>query len=102
MHVNDYYKKVKDVYYINVELGELGKHGITLPPNMQGLTEDQISDLKLHDTSTDKCVPSGGIREVKDPMSKRNGQGMFNNGLQRLNKATRFEGRGSPPPCQRV
>ena len=42
---------------------------------MQGLTEEQISDLKLHDSWADKCVPSGGAREVKDPMSKRNGQG---------------------------
>ena len=66
------------MYLLNTaELEELGKHGITLPPNMQGLTEDQISDLKLKDSWTDKCVPSGGVREVKDPMSKRNGQGML-------------------------
>ena len=44
---------------------------------MQGLTEDQISDLKLKDSWADKCVPSAGVREVKDPMSKRNGQGML-------------------------
>ena len=61
--------------FMNLELEELGKHGITLPPNMQGLTEEQISDLKLHDSWADKCVPSGGSKEVKDPMSKRNGQG---------------------------
>lgn len=42
---------------------------------MQGLTEEQISDLKLHDNWSDKCTPSGGYNECKDPMSKRNGQG---------------------------
>ena len=75
-----------NVCYINLEMEELAKHGITLPPNMQGLTEDQISDLKLHDTWADKCVPSGGVREVKDPMSKRNGQGVSNSGYHWLKK----------------
>jgi hypothetical protein len=30
-------------------MDELAKHGVTLPPNMQGLTDDQIVDLKLKD-----------------------------------------------------
>lgn len=63
------------IIFAVLELEELAKHGITLPPNMQGLTEEQISDLKLHDTWSDKCTPSGGYNECKDTMSKRNGQG---------------------------
>uniref|UniRef100_A0A1A8P1K1 Chromosome 21 open reading frame 59 n=1 Tax=Nothobranchius rachovii TaxID=451742 RepID=A0A1A8P1K1_9TELE len=31
------------------EISELADHGITLPPNMQGLTEEQIVELKLTD-----------------------------------------------------
>ncbi|XP_028413169.1 cilia- and flagella-associated protein 298-A-like [Dendronephthya gigantea] len=75
---------------LNYELEELGKHGITLPPNMQGLTEDQITDLKLRDSWADKCVPSGGFREVKDPMSKRNGQAPMENMTEIINR-TRSE-----------
>ena len=54
---------------------ELAKHGITLPPNMQGLTEEQISELNLHDEWEDECIPQGGITENKDPLGKRNGKG---------------------------
>ena len=54
---------------------ELAKHGITLPPTMQGLTEEQLSDLKLHDDWEDECIPQGGITENKDPLGKRNGKG---------------------------
>ena len=56
---------------------ELAKHGITLPPNMQGLAEEQISELNLHDEWEDECIPSGGVVENKDPLAKRNGKGMF-------------------------
>jgi hypothetical protein len=41
-------------------MDELAKHGVTLPPNMQGLTDDQIVDLKLKDEWGEKCIPSGG------------------------------------------
>ncbi|XP_031569333.1 cilia- and flagella-associated protein 298-like [Actinia tenebrosa] len=59
---------------LNYEMEELAKHGITLPPNMQGLTEEQISDLRLRDEWEDKCSPSGGYVETKDPLTKRNGR----------------------------
>ncbi len=58
-------------------MGELSEHGISLPPNMQGLTEEQIEDLKLIDEWEDKCVPSGGAIEKKDPIGRRNGQGLY-------------------------
>nr|XP_022292400.1 UPF0769 protein C21orf59 homolog [Crassostrea virginica]XP_022295458.1 UPF0769 protein C21orf59 homolog [Crassostrea virginica] len=62
------------VQRICAEMEELANHGITLPPNMQGLTEDQIEDLKLKDEWAEKCVPQGGVRENKDPIGRRNGQ----------------------------
>lgn len=55
---------------------ELAKHGIFLPPNMQGLTDEQISDLRLKDEWEDKCNPSGGYVECKDPVGRRNGRGL--------------------------
>ncbi|CAH1800254.1 unnamed protein product [Owenia fusiformis] len=55
------------------EVESLSKHGITLPPNMQGLTDDQITDLKLKDEWEDKCIPSGGAVFKKDDIGRRNG-----------------------------
>ncbi|GLD46449.1 UPF0769 protein [Lates japonicus] len=55
------------------EIPELADHGITLPPNMQGLTEEQIVELKLRDEWEDKCVPSGGPVFRKDEIGRRNG-----------------------------
>ncbi|XP_055011540.1 cilia- and flagella-associated protein 298-like [Boleophthalmus pectinirostris] len=59
---------------ICAEITELADHGITLPPNMQGLTEDQIVELKLIDEWEEKCVPSGGPVLRQDEIGKRNGQ----------------------------
>lgn len=56
------------------EIPELADHGITLPPNMQGLTEEQIVELNLIDEWEDKCVPSGGPVLRKDEIGRRNGQ----------------------------
>ena len=53
----------------------LAKHGITLPPNMQGLTDEQIEELKLVDEWADKCRPSGGDVFRKDDIGRRNGIG---------------------------
>jgi len=55
------------------ELEQLADHGITLPPNMQGLTEDQISDLKLVDEWANTCEPQGGSVFKKDDIGRRNG-----------------------------
>ncbi|XP_039250425.2 cilia- and flagella-associated protein 298-like [Styela clava] len=56
------------------EMEFLAKHGTTLPPNMQGLTDDQIVDLKLKDEWVEKCIPSGGAVFCKDDIGRRNGQ----------------------------
>jgi hypothetical protein len=53
----------------------LAKHGITLPVNMQGLTEEQITDLKLVDEYADKCIPMDGYVEEEDGTGRRNGRG---------------------------
>ena len=47
-----------------------------LPPQMQGLTDDQISELHLVDEWADKCVPSGGCTDCSDPVGRRNGKGI--------------------------
>ncbi|XP_068186906.1 cilia- and flagella-associated protein 298 isoform X2 [Antennarius striatus] len=55
------------------EVKELADHGITLPPNMQGLAEEQIEELNLKDQWEDKCVPSGGSVFKRDEIGRRNG-----------------------------
>ncbi len=40
---------------------------------MQGLTEEQIAELKLKDEWQSKCIPSGGYKECKDPVGRRSG-----------------------------
>lgn len=57
------------------EIQELADHGILLPPNMQGLTEEQVVELNLRDEWEEKCVPSGGPVLRKDEIGRRNGQG---------------------------
>jgi DNA-directed RNA polymerase subunit E'/Rpb7 len=54
---------------------QLAKHGITMPPNMQGLTDEQIVELKLKDEWEEKCEPSGGHVFCKDDIGRRNGRG---------------------------
>jgi len=63
--------------FCNPEIKELAEHGTTLPPNMQGLTDEQIEELKLKDEWEDKCVPSGGSVFCKDDMGCRNGHGRY-------------------------
>lgn len=55
------------------EMSELADHGISLPPNMQGLTDDQIIELKLQDEWQERCIPSGGAEFRKDEIGRRNG-----------------------------
>lgn len=58
------------------EVEQLAEHGITLPPNMQGLTDEQIEELKLQDEWAEKCTPSGGHVFKKDDIGRRNGHGI--------------------------
>nr|CAH8863868.1 unnamed protein product [Trichobilharzia regenti] len=67
------YDGILKIHRICGEVEELSKHGVTLPPNMQGLTDEQVSDLKLEDEWGKKCTPSGGYVECKDEIGRRNG-----------------------------
>jgi len=67
------------------EIGELAKHGISLPPNMQGLTDEQVSELKLKDDWQQKCIPSGGIVQCKDEIGRRSGLAPLDNMQKVLN-----------------
>ncbi|CAH2219277.1 UPF0769 C21orf59 homolog [Pelobates cultripes] len=78
--VEDLIKQVAAIYNrrlkvdrLCLEIGELAEHGIIIPPNMQGLTDEQITELKLKDEWEDKCVPSGGSVFKKDEIGRRNG-----------------------------
>ena len=42
---------------------------------MQGLTDEQVVELKLKDEWADRCTPQGGVRENPDKVGVRNGQG---------------------------
>lgn len=56
------------------EIEELAKHGTMYPPEILGLTEEQVEELKLFDRWGEKCIPSGGFTLVKDPIGRRNGK----------------------------
>lgn len=77
------------VQRICAEMEELAEHGITLPPNMQGLTEEQVEELKLKDEWADKCVPQGGVRDNKDPIGRRNGQAPTEKMAEMMKKTTK-------------
>ncbi|XP_077261753.1 cilia- and flagella-associated protein 298 isoform X3 [Temnothorax americanus] len=56
------------------EIEELAKHGVMLPPDIMGLTDEQVEELKLKDEWADKCVPMGGWTFNRDKIGRRNGR----------------------------
>ncbi|CAF1069291.1 unnamed protein product [Adineta steineri] len=62
------------VHRICNEMSMLAKHGVTLPVNMQGLTDEQITELKLKDEYADTCIPMDGYVEEEDGTGRRNGR----------------------------
>lgn len=56
------------------ELDELAKHGPMFPPEILGLTEEQVDELKLVDEYAEKVIPSGGWTYNRDPVGRRNGR----------------------------
>lgn len=56
------------------EIEELAQYGTLYPPEILGLTEEQVQEMKLVDLWGDKCIPSGGFIETKDPVGRRNGK----------------------------
>ncbi|XP_058042460.1 cilia- and flagella-associated protein 298 [Ahaetulla prasina] len=69
------------------EMESLADNGIFLPPNMQGLTDEQIEELKLTDEWAKKCIPSGGSTFKKDDIGRRNGHAP-NEKMKQVLKAT--------------
>lgn len=63
--------KVRRICY---EIEELIKHGPMYPPEILGLTEEQVEELKLVDIWEEKVIPSGGWDYNKDPVGRRNGR----------------------------
>lgn len=59
---------------IAYEVDELIKYGPMYPPEILGLTEEQVEELKLVDPWEEKVVPSGGWVFNKDPVGRRNGR----------------------------
>uniref|UniRef100_A0A336M1Y3 CSON006831 protein n=1 Tax=Culicoides sonorensis TaxID=179676 RepID=A0A336M1Y3_CULSO len=55
------------------DMEELSNYGIALPPNMVGLTDEQIKELHLKDDFAENCTPSGGYSINEDPCKRRNG-----------------------------
>ncbi|KAJ8973739.1 hypothetical protein NQ317_014985 [Molorchus minor] len=74
-------KSVVDMYNGRLKIGricaemeELAKHGTLYPPEILGLTEEQVEELKLTDPWGEKSIPSGGFTYWKDPVGRRNGK----------------------------
>ncbi|TMW43424.1 hypothetical protein DOY81_011497 [Sarcophaga bullata] len=44
---------------------ELASHGTLLPPEMMGLTDEQVEELKLKDVWGEKCIPSGALYSTR-------------------------------------
>ena len=76
------------LYGCVTDVCELAKHGIALPPEMVGLTEEQVSELKLCDAQADTALPSGGYRHSPDPLGRRNGRAPNDKMSSVLQKAT--------------
>ena len=56
------------------EVKDLAKHGVVIKPELQGLTGDQVKELKLVDEYEEQCQPSGGFAYEQDPCQRRNGR----------------------------
>lgn len=65
----------------------MANYGCMLPPDMIGLTDEQVEELKLVDTWAESCVPSGGFNQTKDPVGRRNGHQPLPNMQEVLTKA---------------
>lgn len=56
------------------ELEELARHGPQLPPDILGLTDEQVAELRLVDEWAEKCTPMDGFQLCPDPVGRRNGR----------------------------
>ncbi|XP_044748915.1 cilia- and flagella-associated protein 298 [Coccinella septempunctata] len=77
------------VHRICCEIQELAKHGILYPPEILGLTPEQVEEMKLEDPYEEKCIPSGGFIINQDPIGRRNGRQPKKDMQEVLNKAVK-------------
>ena len=75
------------IFFDVSEIEQLADHGITLPPNMQGLTDEQIEELKLKDEWAEKCRPHDHI-VCPDDVGRRNGEGNKHFAIQLFHRLT--------------
>ena len=59
-------KFLPSLCFQNIEIEELKKHGTMLPPDIMGLTDEQVEELRLKDEWGEKCTPMGGFIFNKD------------------------------------
>lgn len=62
------------IHRICSELEDLSKHGVFLPLQMQGLTDEQIQELKLKDQWAEMHLTSENYVVKRDPVGRRNGK----------------------------
>lgn len=79
-------KTTKKTFHF-AEMEELANYGCMLPPDMMGLTDEQIDELKLADAWAETCMPSGGFNQTKDPVGRRNGRQPLPNMQEMLRKS---------------
>ena len=79
----------------------LAKHGICLPPNMQGLTDEQVEELRLDDEWQGKCIPSGGFVECRDTVGRRCGKAPNEKMAEIINK-TRQDAKSQVSKVQKI
>lgn len=72
--------------YSYPEIDQLAEHGIMKPPEMQGLSDEQIDELKLKDDWAAKCYPSGEVHNQPDPIGRRGGNGRIPSEICKRNK----------------
>lgn len=70
------------------EMEELAKYGPMFPPDILGLTEEQVNELNLVDEYAEQVIPSGGWIYNRDPVGRRNGRQPRDEKMQQiLNKS---------------
>lgn len=77
------------VQRVCAEVENLAEHGPCMPPNMQGLTDEQVEELKLVDEWAHKCEAQGGHVLNRDPIGRRNGRAPNANMAELLKKTSK-------------
>lgn len=79
--INQLNKQIVSMYNGRLKIGricseieELAKHGPMFPPEILGLADEQVDELKLVDKYADAVVPCGGWTYNRDPVGRRNGR----------------------------